>query len=58
MEKDIGGLMETVSRVEETANRIEVSLTETKRKLDFEVAYINNRLTEIGVFRLEKRIGN
>lgn len=50
--------METVSRVEETANRIEVSLTETKRKLDFEVAYINNRLTEIGVFRLEKRIGN
>jgi hypothetical protein len=59
MEKQILDLLvemnERLKRVEETVNRIEASQTEdvvgmlkvTKKKTDFEVDYLNNRLTEI-----------
>jgi hypothetical protein len=55
-------------RVEETVNRIEASQTEdvvgllkvTKKKTDFEVDYLNNRVTDMDkrLFILEKRIEN
>ena len=55
-------------RVEGTVNRIEASQTEdvvgmlkvTQKKTDFEVDYLNNKLTEMDkrLFALEKRIEN
>ena len=55
-------------RVEETVNKTEASQTEdvigmlkvTKKKTDFEVEYLNNRLTDMDkrLFNLEKRIEN
>ncbi len=55
-------------RVEGTVNRIEGSQTEdvvgmlkvTQKKTDFEVDYLNNKLTEMDkrLFTLEKRIEN
>jgi hypothetical protein len=72
MEKQILELLvemnERLKRVEETVNRIEASQTEdvvgmltvTKKKTDFEVDYLNNRLTEMDkrLFNIEKRIEN
>ncbi|KKI92783.1 hypothetical protein WQ54_07865 [Bacillus sp. SA1-12] len=72
MEKQILDLLvemnERLKRVEETVNRIEASQTEdvvgmlkvTKKKTDFEVDYLNNRLTEMDkrLFNIEKRIEN
>jgi hypothetical protein len=61
-------MYERLKRVEKTVNRIEASQTEdvvgmlkpTKKKTDFEVDYMNNRLTEMDkrLFNLEKRIEN
>ena len=70
MEKQILDLLvemnERLIRVEKTVNRIETSQTEdvvgmlkvTQRKTNFEVDYVNNRLTEMDkrLFNLEKRI--
>ncbi|MCD8502165.1 MAG: hypothetical protein LRY71_11350 [Bacillaceae bacterium] len=57
-----------LKRVEGTVNRIEASQTEdvvgllkvTKKKIDFEVDYLNNKLTEMDkrLFILEKRTEN
>ena len=72
MEKQILDLLvemnDRLKRVEETVNRIEASQTEdvvgmlkvTKKKTDFEVDYLNNRLTEMDkrLFNIEKRIEN
>lgn len=72
MEKQILDLLvemnERLKRVEKTVNRIEASQTEdvvgmlkvTKKKTDFEVDYLNNRLTEMDkrLFNIEKRIEN
>ena len=59
---------ERLIRVEGTVNRIEGSQTEdvvgmlkvTQKKTDFEVDYLNNKLTEMDkrLFTLEKRIEN
>lgn len=59
---------ERLKRVEGTVNRIEASQTEdvvgmlkvTKKKTDFEVDYLNNKLTEMDkrLFSLEKRVEN
>lgn len=57
-----------LNRVEHTVNRIEASQTEvvvgmlkvTKKNTDFEVDYLNNKITEIDkrLFSLEKRVEN
>lgn len=59
---------ERLKRVEGTVNRIEASQSEdvvgmlklTKKKTDFEVDYLNNKLTEMDkrLFSLEKRVEN
>lgn len=59
---------ERLKRVEGTVNRIETSQTEdvvgmlkvTTKKTNFEVDYLNNKLTEMDkrLFTLEKRIEN
>lgn len=72
LEKQILDLLvemnDRLKRVEKTVNRIETSQTEdvlgmlkvTKKNTDFEVEYMNNRLTEMDkrLFNLEKRIEN
>ena len=72
MEKQILDLLvemnDRLKRVEETVNKIESSQTEdvvgmlkvTKKKTDFEVDYMNNRLTDMDkrLFNLEKRFEN
>ena len=75
MQGNIGGMQgsmvemnDRLKRVEVTVNRIEASQAEdvvgmlkvTKKKSDFEVDYLNNRLTEMDkrLFNIEKRIEN
>nr|WP_071316810.1 hypothetical protein [Anaerobacillus isosaccharinicus]QOY35352.1 hypothetical protein AWH56_022100 [Anaerobacillus isosaccharinicus] len=68
MQSNIEEMNERLKRVEGTVNRIEASQTEdvvgmlkvTKKKTDFEVDYLNNKLTEMDkrLFSLEKRIEN
>jgi uncharacterized coiled-coil protein SlyX len=68
MQSGIEEMNERLKRVEETVNRMEATQTEdvvgmlrlTKKKTDFEVDYLNNRLTEMDkrLFNLEKRIEN
>ncbi len=68
MQSNIEEINERLKRVEGTVNRIEASQTEdvvgmlkvTKKKTDFEVDYLNNKLTEMDkrLFSLEKRIEN
>lgn len=68
MQSNMEEMNERLKRVEGTVNRIEASQTEdivgilnvTKKKTDFEVDYLNNKLTEMDkrLFSLEKRIEN
>ena len=68
MQASMEEMNERLKRVEGTVNRIEASQTEdvvgmlkvTKKKTDFEVDYLNNKLTEMDkrLFTLEKRIEN
>ncbi len=68
MQSNMEEMNERLKRVEGTVNRIEASQTEdvvgmlkvTKRKTDFEVDYLNNKLTEMDkrLFSLEKRVEN
>lgn len=61
-------LQKDMKEVKETVNRIEASQTEDvigllkvqKKKTDFEVEYLNNRITEMDkrIFNVEKRIEN
>lgn len=68
MQSSMEEMNERLKRVEDTVNRIEASQTEdvvgmlkvTKKKTDFEVDYLNNKLTEMDkrLFNLEKRVEN
>lgn len=68
LQKDLKEVKTDIHEVKETVNRIEASQAEdvvgmlkvTKKKTDFEVEYLNNRLTEMDkrLFNLEKRIEN
>ena len=68
LQKDIKEVKTDIHEVKETVNRIEASQAEdvvgmlkvTKKKTDFEVDYLNNRLTEMDkrLFNIEKRIEN
>ena len=68
MQGSIGEMNDRLIRVEETVNRIEASQTEdvirllkvTKKKSNFEIDYLNSRLTEMDkrLFNIEKRIEN
>jgi hypothetical protein len=66
VQTDIQEVKIDVQEIKVTVNRIEASQTEdvigllnvTKKKTDFEVEYLNNRLTEMDkrLFTVEKRI--
>ena len=68
MQSSMEEMNERLKRVEGTVNRIEASQTEdvvgmlkvTKKKTDFEIDYLNNKITEIDkrLFSLGKRIEN
>lgn len=68
MQSGMEEMNERLQRVEGTVNRIEASQTEdvvgmlkvNKKKTDFEVDYLNNKLTEMDkrLFSLEKRVEN
>ncbi|MGJ7920260.1 hypothetical protein [Neobacillus sp. LXY-4] len=68
LQKDLKEVKTDIHEVKGTVNRIEASQAEdvvgmlkvTKKKTDFEVEYLNNRLTEMDkrLFNLEKRIEN
>ncbi|MDZ5472441.1 hypothetical protein SM124_11845 [Bacillus sp. 31A1R] len=65
---DIKEVKTEIQEIKGTVNRIEASQTEdvvgmlkvTNKKTEFEVEYLNNRLTEMDkrLFNLEKRIEN
>ena len=67
-EMDMKEVKSDIREIKGTVNRIETSQTEdvigllkvTKKKTDFEVEYLNNRLTEMDkrLFNIEKRIEN
>lgn len=68
LQKDLKEVKTDIHEVKETVNRIEASQAEdvvgmlkvNKKKTDFEVDYLNNRLTEMDkrLFNIEKRIEN
>lgn len=68
LQKDMKDVKTDIQEIKGTANRIEASQTEdvigmlkvTKKKTDFEVEYLNNRLTEMDkrLYNIEKRIVN
>lgn len=68
LQKDMKEVITDIQEIKGTVNRIEASQTEdvvgmlkvTKKKTDFEVEYLNNRVTEMDkrLFNLEKRIEN
>ncbi|MGG5254673.1 hypothetical protein ACQYAD_14565 [Neobacillus sp. SM06] len=68
LQKDLKDIKTDIHEVKETVKRIEAPHAEdvvgmlkvTKKKTDFEVAYLTNRLTEMDkrLFNLEKRIEN
>jgi hypothetical protein len=68
LQKDMKDVKTDIQEIKGTVNRIEASQNEdvlgmlkvTKKKTDFEVEYLNNRLTEMDkrLFNIEKRIEN
>ncbi|CAM3791114.1 hypothetical protein CYOC110262_22325 [Cytobacillus oceanisediminis] len=68
VESQLKGIDTRLIRVEDTVNRIEASQAEDvismlklqKKKTDFEVEYLNNRITEMDkrLFNIEKSIEN
>jgi chromosome segregation ATPase len=68
VQKDLSEVKTDIKEIKETVNRIEISQTEdvigilkmTKKKTDFEVDYLNNRLTEMDkrIYVLEKNMQN
>ncbi|NRG43207.1 hypothetical protein HRF87_00330 [Bacillus sp. CRN 9] len=68
LQKDMRDVKIDIQEIKGTVNRIEASQTEdvvgmlkvTKKKADFEVEYLNNRLTEMDkrLFNIEKRFEN
>jgi hypothetical protein len=58
---DVQEIKGTVTRIEDSqTNDVVGMLKVTKKKTDFEVEYLNNRLTEMDkrLFNIEKRIEN
>ena len=68
LQKDMKEVKSDIQEIKGAVNRIESSQTEdvlgmlkvTKKKTDFEVDYLNNKLTEMDkrLFSLEKRVEN
>lgn len=68
LQKDMKEAKTDIQEIKGTVNRIEAAQSEdvigllkvTKKKTDFEVEYLNNRVTEMDkrLFNLEKRIEN
>ncbi|MFN7253484.1 MAG: hypothetical protein ACK4M9_22325 [Anaerobacillus sp.] len=68
LQNDLNEVKTDIQEIKGTVNRIEPSQTEdvvgmlkvTKKKTDFEIDFINNKLTEMDkrLFSLEKRVEN
>ena len=58
---DIKEVKETVNRIENTQNEDVIAILKVnKKRTDFEVDYLNNRMTEMGkrIYTLEKNMQN
>jgi len=61
MENKLDSVYETVKRIESSQTEDVISLLKLQKKtVDFEVDYVNNKLTEMDkrIFNLEKRVEN
>jgi hypothetical protein len=61
MDDKLDSVYETVKRIESSQNEDVISLLKLQKKtVDFEVDYVNNKLTEMDkrIFNLEKRVEN
>jgi archaellum component FlaC len=61
MDEKLDSVYETVKRIESSQTEDVISLLKLQKKtVDFEVDYVNNKLTEMDkrIFNLEKRVEN